>query len=138
MTNYLSAFDTIKEQYDIDTLREIRDHGCQSGVANNHIYYTQTVEFFDKHEDEMIEYIADTLGGEFNEEIWERNPNHINGYKNDLVWVFIELVADTLVEQYEDITCEEMNDTFDDILNSDFGLVNQLNQLNPELDIVTL
>ena len=39
MTNYLSAFDSIKESYDLDTLREIVDHGCQSGVATNHIYY---------------------------------------------------------------------------------------------------
>ena len=129
MTNYLSAFDTIKEQYDIDTLREIAEHGCQSGVANNHIYYTQTVKFFDEHEDEMIEYIADTLGGEFNEDIWNRNPNHINGYKNDLVWTYIELVANTLVEQYEDITCEEMNDSFDEILNSNWG-VNHLEVVN--------
>ena len=117
MTNYLSAFETIKNEYDIDTLREIRDHGCSSGVANNHIYYTQTVKFFDEHEDEMIEYIADTLGGEYNEEVWNRNPNHINGYKNELVWTYIELVADTLVQQYEDITCEEMNESFDDVVS---------------------
>ena len=126
MTNYLSAFETIKEQYDINTLREIVEHGCSSGVANNHIYYTQTRDFFDKHEDEMIEYIADTLGGEFNEEIWERNPNHINGYKNDLVWVFIELVANELVDQYEDITCEEMNDSFDDVISFCDDTLNQL------------
>ena len=117
MTNYLSAFDTIKNEYDINTLRDIRDHGCSSGVAYNHIYYTETVSFFDKHEDEIIEYIADTLGGDINEDIWNRNPNHINGYKNDIVWTYIELVANTLVDQYEDITCEEMNDTFDAVLS---------------------
>ena len=124
MTNkrYYSAYETIKNEYDIDTLREIRDHGCSSGVANNHIYYTQTRDFFDIHEDEMIEYLADTLGGEINEELWNNNPNHINGYKNDIVWTYIELVANTLVDQYEDITCEEMNETFDDILNSDWGV----------------
>ena len=128
MTNYLSAFETIKNEYDIDTLREIRDHGCSSGVANNHIYYTQTVSFFDEHEDEMIEYIADTLGGEFNEDIWNRNPNHINGYKNDLVWTYIELVANTLVEQYEDITCEEMNESFDDILSLEAPKLKELSE----------
>ena len=129
MTNYLSAFDTIKNEYDINTLRDIRDHGCSSGVAYNHIYYTETVSFFDKHEDEIIEYIADTLGGDINEDIWNRNPNHINGYKNDIVWTYIELVANTLVDQYEDITCEEMNDTFDEILNSNWG-VNHLEVVN--------
>ena len=117
MTNYLSAFDTIKNEYDIDTLREIRDHGCTSGVANNHIYYTQTVSFFDEHEDEMIDYINDIYGEEITAEVWNNNPNNINGYKNDLVWTYIELVADTLVEQYEDITCEEMNETFDAVLS---------------------
>ena len=117
MTNYLSAFDTIKNEYDIDTLREIVEHGCVSGVANNHIYYYETVSFFDEYEDEIIEYIADTLGEEINEDIWNNNTNHINGYKNDIVWLYIELVANTLVEQYEDITCEEMNETFDDILS---------------------
>ena len=116
-----SAFDYIKEQYDIDTLRDIRDHGCASGVANNHIYYTQTVKFFDDNEDELIEYIADTLGGEINEELWHNNPCNITGYKNDIVWTFIELVADILVQQYEDITCEEMNESFDEILNSNWG-----------------
>ena len=130
MTNYLSAFDTIKNEYDIDTLREIVEHGCSSGVANNHIYYTQTVSFFDEHEDEMIDYINDIYGEEITAEVWNNNPNNINGYKNDLVWTYIELVADNLVEQYEDITCEEMNDTFDEILNSNWG--------QDHLEVVTL
>ena len=117
MTNYLSAFDTIKNEYDIDTLREIRDHGCASGVANNHIYYTQTVSFFDEHEDEIFDYINDIYGEEITAEVWDRNTGHINGYKNDLVWTYIELVANTLVEQYEDITCEEMNESFDAVLS---------------------
>ena len=128
MATQSRAFDTIKEQYDIDTLREIVEYGCSSGIANNHIYYTQTVKFFDDNEDEMIEYIADTLGGEYNEEVWNRNPNHINGYKNDLVWTYIELVADTLVQQYEDITCEEMNDSFDDILSLEAPKLKELSE----------
>ena len=129
MTERLSALETIKKEYDIDTLREIRDHGCQSGCANNHIYYSQTIEFFNIHEDEIIETIADILGGETNDDIWNRNPCNIVGYKNDTVWTYIECVADTLVDQYEDITCEEMNDTFDEILNSNWG-VNHLEVVN--------
>ena len=117
MTNYLSAFDTIKEQYDIDTLREIVEHGCSSGVANNHIYYTQTVKFFDDNEDEIIEYISDTLGEDYNETIWNNNPCHINGYKNETTWCYIELVGQQLIAEYEDITCEEMNETFDGVLS---------------------
>ncbi len=106
-----TAYETIKETYDIDTLREITEHGCHTGVAHDHVYYRDTVEFFDTFEDELIEYIADILGGEYNEEIWQRNSCHIDGYKNDTVWCFIELVASLLVDEYEDTTCEELSES---------------------------
>ena len=107
----MNAFETIKETYDIETLREIEEYGCSSGVAHDHIYYSDTLEFFDTYEDEIIEYIADTLGGEFNEELWTNNPCNIIGYKNDTVWCFIELVASQIVTEYEDTTCEELSDS---------------------------
>ena len=111
-----SAYETIKETYDIETLREIEEYGCSSGVAHDHIYYSDTLNFFDHFEDEIIEYIADTLGGEFNEELWNQNPCDFIGYKNDTVWCFIELVASQIVAEYEDTTCEELSDsTYEDI-----------------------
>jgi hypothetical protein len=116
MTNY--AFNSVKESYDIDTLREIVEHGCVSGVAHDHIYYSDTIEFFDNYEDEIIEYIADTLGGEFNEELWNNNPCHITGYKNDTTWTYVELVASQLVDEYEDTTCQELSDESYDVLTS--------------------
>ena len=103
-----SAFETIKDSYDLDTLREIEEYGCSSGVATNHIYYSQTVSFFDNYEDEIYEYIADTLGGEFHDELWLANTCNISGYKNDSVWTFIELVASQIVGEYESTTCEEL------------------------------
>jgi len=114
-----TAYETIKETYDIDTLREINEHGCHTGVAHDHIYYRDTVEFFDTFEDEIIEYIADILGGEYNEEIWNRNPCHIAGYKNDTAWCYVELVASQLVDEYEDTTCEELSDS--DEIDFDFS-----------------
>ena len=106
-----NAFDSVKESYDIETLREIVEHGCVNGAAHDHIYYSDTIKFFDEYEDEIIEYIADSLGGEFNEELWNQNPCHITGYKNDTAWCFIELVADQLINEYEDTTCEELSDS---------------------------
>ena len=114
-----NAFDSIKESYDIETLREIRDHGCVSGVAHDHIYYRDTVEFFDTYEDEIVEYIADTLGGEFNEELWNNNSCNLTGYKNDSTWCYVELVAGLLVDQYEDTTQEELSDS--DEIEFDFS-----------------
>ena len=112
-----TAFDSVRDSYEIETLREIRDHGCSSGVAHDHIYYSDTLPFFDHFEDEIIEYIADTLGGEYNEELWNANSCNLIGYKNDTVWCFVELVASLLVDQYEDTTCEELsNSTYEDLI----------------------
>ena len=116
MTNY--AYNSVKESYDIDTLREIVEYGCSGGSANQHIYYSQTIAFFDEHEDEIVEYIADILGDEYNEELWNNNPCHITGYKNDTTWCYIELVASQIVAEYEDTTCQELSDESYDILTS--------------------
>jgi hypothetical protein len=113
-----TAYESVQSSYDIDTLREIVEHGCASGVAHDHIYYNQTLSFFNEYEDEIIEYIADTLGGEVNEQLWLDNSCNITGYKNDTVWSFVELVAYELVEQYEDTTCQELSDESYDVLTS--------------------
>ena len=112
-----TAFDSVRDSYpDIETLREIRDHGCASGVAHQHIYYSDTIKFFDEYEDEIVEYIADTLGGEFNEQLWIDNPCNITGYKNDSAWCYVELVASQLVDEYESTTCEELStSTYDSV-----------------------
>ena len=97
------AINELKSNYnDIDIWRDIRDHGCASGVASEHIYYHQTIKFFDEYEDEIIEYIADTVGGEYNEELWVNNTCNILGYKNDTVWTFIELLSQSVVDEYEE------------------------------------
>jgi hypothetical protein len=116
MTNY--AFNSVKESYDIDTLREIVNHGCSSGVAHDHIYYSETLSFFDNYEDEIVEYITNTLGDEFLEELWNNNPCNITGYKNDTTWTYVELVASQLVDEYESTTCEELSDESYEILTS--------------------
>ena len=56
------AYDVIKDQYDLDTLKEIAEQGCASGVATNHIRYYQTVKFFDQYEDDITDYIGDLVG----------------------------------------------------------------------------
>ena len=111
MNNKPTAKVLIKDSYDIDTLRDIVSHGCESGVAHDHIYYADTIKFFDTYEDEIIEYIADTLGGEYNEQLWLDNPCNLTGYKNDTVWCYVELIAMVIVEEHEDITQEIESDS---------------------------
>ena len=119
MTNSTTAFDSIKESYDLDTLREIRDHGCQSGVANDHIYYHQTVPFYDDNEEEIIEYISNDLDEEYLDELWVKNTRSFKTYKNDVVWCFVECVAHNLLEEFETTMIEyeqEIDDTYGDQL----------------------
>ena len=118
MTNSITAFDTIKDQYDLDTLREIMEHGCQSGVATNHIYYNQTVSFFDDNEDEIVEYVSDTLGDDYLVEVFKNNDAHLTSYKNDMCWTFVELVAGQIVDEFESTTQEELSDLDDNVYSN--------------------
>ena len=54
-----TAYNSVQSSYDIDTLKDIVEHGCSSGVAHDHIYYSETLSFFDNYEDEIIEIIAE-------------------------------------------------------------------------------
>ena len=108
-----SAIDNIKATYDYEDCKEIVDHGCQSGVCSQHIYYGDTIKFFENYEDEIFEYITDTLGEEMNEELWTKNPCNYTGYMNDTVWTFIELVAMAVVDEKEE---QERND--DEVIGS--------------------
>ena len=97
-----SAFDTIVNDYDYETCKEIVNHGCQSGVCTQHIYYGDTIEFFTKHTEEITEYIKDVLGVEALKDVFDKNDGDLNMYMNDLTWTFIELVAMHVVDDYED------------------------------------
>ena len=109
-----SPFDVIKNQYTIDELNDIVEHGCASGCANNHIYYSDTVSFYDQHEDAICEYIRDAIGSEFLTETFDNNEGNLTGYKNDIVWTFIELYAMELIDNIdnEEFESNEDADTF--------------------------
>jgi len=118
-----NAYDSVRDSYpDIETLREIVEHGCQSGVAHQHIYYSDTVKFFDTYQDE-IESSCDTEDLNY---CWNNNPTFIDGYKNDVVWYYVEQTAKQLIEQYEDVTCEELSE----LSNTEWG--------KSHLEVVTL
>ena len=119
MTYSTTAFDSIKDQYDLDTLKEIVEHGCASGVATNHIYYNQTVSFFDDNEEEIDFEIRDNFGTEFLVELFQRSNASITSYKNDMCWCFVELVAQQLLDEFETTMIEyeqEISDTYGDQL----------------------
>ena len=96
----MSAVQTIQDQYDIDTLRDIRDHGCASGGAGYHIYTSDCVDFYNNHQDEIDEYICEQLGYDSVMQLTSECDN-IQHAMNHLCWVYIELVASELVDVYD-------------------------------------
>ena len=93
MTEYKSAKETILGIYSEEELQEIVDHGCAAGCAKNHIYYKETVKFFDDFEHEITDFLTESIGNEFLTETFKNNEGNIQGYKNDIVWTFIEIIA---------------------------------------------
>ena len=111
-----SPFDVIKNQYTIDELNDIVEHGCASGCASNHIYYADTVSFYDRYSDDINDYIRDAIGSEFLTETFDNNEGNLTGYKNDIVWTFIELYA---MELIDNINNEELD--LDSLSNTEWG-----------------
>ena len=105
----LYAVEQIKEDYDYEDAKEIVNHGCQSGVCFKHIYYGDTIAFFDRYEDEIIEFIIDNVGNDVLLDLFTDANYDLNGYKNNVTWAFIELVAGQIVDEYESTTCEELS-----------------------------
>ena len=103
-----SPFDVIKNQYTIDELNDIVEHGCASGCAHQHIYYSDTISFYDEHESDICDYITDAIGSEFLTETFDNNEGMLTGYKNDIVWTFIELYAMELIDNIDN---EELEDS---------------------------
>ena len=97
-----SAFDTIIDTYDYETCKEIVNHGCRSGVCSQHIYYGDTIGFFEKYPDEITGFIRDCLGTEVIKENFAENNGNLDLHMNDMTWMFIELVAMQVVDDYED------------------------------------
>ena len=95
-----SAYDTIVNDYDLQTLNEIVNHGCQSGVCSKHIYYGDTIKFYEKYEDEIVEYIESEYGTEFLVDMFRDADASLTHYKNSVSWCFIEMIAMEAVEEH--------------------------------------
>ena len=126
------------KDYDQQQLQEIADHGCISGVCSKHIYYADTIAFFDKYEGEILDLIHVRYGVDELVSIFKRSEADFDMYKNDCTWLFIENVATDVVidneeselaedQQIEDYmkqsisnngyALDELNKAADDLLN---------------------
>ncbi len=87
----------ILENYEIDNIKDIADHGCATGCAGTLIYYNHTTAFHDIHEQEIwdlvfesaenegitsLEFIASLQG--------QQHVGSMEQLKNLLVWFAVE------------------------------------------------
>ena len=91
----MNATEKIKNDYTFEELKEIANHGCESGVCTKHIYYGATIKFFDTYEAEIIPYFIDEYGDEFLVDLFKESllGGDLTIYKNNVCWAFIESVA---------------------------------------------
>ena len=132
------GYDELVSTYDRECMQEIANHGCVSGVCSQHIYYADTIAFFDKYEGEILDLIHDRYGVDELVSIFKRSEACYDSYRNECTWLFVENVAidvifaniesqyaeDQLVEEYmkESIsnngyTLTELNESAEDLMN---------------------
>ena len=102
----MNATESVLKMYNIEELKEIADHGCQSGVCSQHIYYGDTIKFFDNYEDEIVDYIESNFGQDQLLDIFKNANCDLDCYKNDMTWCYIELVASHIIDTTNEVESE--------------------------------
>ena len=112
------------KDYDQEQLQEIANNGCISGVCSQHIYYADTIAFFDKYEGEILDLIHVRYGVDELVSIFKRSAACYDAYRNDCCWLFIEEVAHDVIitleeeQRAEDQLIEEYMQPVDNYMDS--------------------
>ena len=109
----MDAITKIKETYTLEDFKEIANHGCQSGVCRQHIYYGDTVGFFETYEDEIVDYIRDAYDTEFLVNMFKDADADLTLYRNNVTWCFIEMIAFEVTESVSISDTMKALQTFD-------------------------
>ena len=94
------ATKAITEVYSLEELKEIANHGCQSGVCTKHVYYGDTIKFYDTSAVQILDDLVLNYGYDLLIDLFKENNANLTWYKNAVVWAFIELVAFEEVDHY--------------------------------------
>jgi len=89
-----------------DDIRAIAEYGCVNGACNDLIYYSDTVDFYDNHKEEIWDIIYDQA------EKFDMNVlsfvNSEDGFvdsdttfKNKMAWLAVEITCDQIMRSEE-------------------------------------
>jgi hypothetical protein len=95
MTATIAMHTILGEEFELDELRDIVNHGMSGGVSG-FIYYHETTDKFDEHDDEIQDYLSDYcydngFGPAFAH--FAPDAEDITQLKQKLVWSYVELKA---------------------------------------------
>lgn len=100
MTTATKTYTILGVEFDRDELQDIVDHGMSAGVSG-FIYYSECVDKFDAHEDEIQDYLSDWIYDNGNDAhsfaYFAPEAEDITQLKNQLVWSYVELKAAELL-----------------------------------------
>jgi hypothetical protein len=97
----MDATKAVKEIYTLEDFKEIANHGCKSGVCFKHIYYGDTIKFYDTYEVQILDDLVLNYGYDLLIDLFKENNANLTWYKNAIVWAFIELTAIEAIEDAE-------------------------------------
>ena len=95
----MNAKEKVLSIYSIDELKEIANHGCQSGVCSQHIYYGDTIQFYDTFENDILDSLSEAFDTDFLVDLFRDADADLTYYKNNVCWAFIEHVAFVTVDE---------------------------------------
>ena len=94
----MNATEKILRTYNKEELKEIANHGCQSGVCTEHIYYGDTIQFYETFETNILDELVLNYGYDLLYDLFKEANADLTVYKNHVVWAFIEMIAIQSVE----------------------------------------
>ena len=97
----MNATEKILQTYNKEELKEIADHGCQSGVCSQHIYYGDTIQFYETFETNILDELTLNYGTEFLVDLFKDADADLTYYKNAVCWAYIEMVAMDTIREHE-------------------------------------
>ena len=98
----MRGYDEIIAAYDKETMEEIVTHGCQSGLCSQHIYYGDTIKFFDNYEEEIMDYFTDNYDADFLVNLFKDADANLRFYKNNVAWAYIEAVCVDVLSEVDE------------------------------------
>ena len=100
-----TMFTILDREFELDELNDVVNHGMSAGVSG-FIYFHETVDKFDEHDDEIQDYLSDWChdngAGKSSFAYFAPDAEDITQLKNKLVWAYVELKAQEILTSLEE------------------------------------